>query len=185
MRSVGQHFRIGLILVSLGTATGQIENSATGRTFRNDNIGMTYTIPEALAPEAESQLPRDPKGHEYIILALWDKARHTPVPRVVFLYETKEAPASLTPEEIALRYLHSMKPLQGYKMTEPQRVSTAGTTMWRMDYQRPDDSGQSYNSAIVVPFSDRKLLFIQMNAATQGDLDTLVGSLRELRFDRK
>jgi len=39
-----------------------------------------------------------------------------------------------------------------------------------MDYWRPDDSGQSYNSAMVYPFKGEKVLFIQMNAASQREL---------------
>jgi len=177
--------RICLILAFLGTATGQVKTSLTGRTFKNDNIGLTYTFPEAFTPEPEDQLPQDPKGREHIILALWDKPRHTPIPRIVFLYDTKVEPASFTLKEIAVRYLHSLRPGEGYKMSEPQKVSIAGNTMWRMDYWRADDSGQSYNSAVVIPFKDRRLLFIQMNAPSQRELDSIVDSLHELRFDRR
>jgi hypothetical protein len=185
MQSVVRIFCFYLIWVLLGTAICQTKADQPRRTFENKEIGLTYAFPEGLDPTPADQLPRDPNGREHIILALWDKPRHAPVPRIVFLYDAKAAPATLTTEEIAVRYLHSLKPGEGYKMSEPQKTSMAGNTMWRMDYWRPDDSGQSFNSAIVIPFKDKRLLFVQMNAASQRELDSIVGSLHELRFDSR
>ncbi|HEY7405361.1 MAG TPA: hypothetical protein VIB39_17680 [Candidatus Angelobacter sp.] len=164
----------------------QAKSGINGRTYRNDNIGLTYAIPQGLAADPKMQIPQDPAGREFIILALWDNPRHTPIPRITFLYETKEAPAGLSAEEIALRYLHSLeRNRDGYKMSEPKKLLSAGFAMWRMDYWRPDDAGQSYNSAIIVPLKDRRLLFIQMNAASQNELDSLVGSLNNLQLDKR
>jgi hypothetical protein len=185
MQSVVRIFCFYLIWALIGTTSGQTKTERHGPTFESKEIGLIYRFPEALEPAPADQLPQDPKGRERIILALWEKPRHAPVPRIVFLYDTKAAPASLTAEEIAVRYLHSLKPGEGYKMSEPQKVSIAGNTMWRMDYWRPDDSGQSVNSAIVIPFKDKRLLFIQMNAPSQRELDALVDSLQELKFDRR
>ena len=52
-----------------------------------------------------------------------------------------------------------------------------------MDYWYPDDAGQDYNSAIVIPLPDRTGLFIQLNAASDTDLNVLVNSLQSLKFD--
>jgi hypothetical protein len=185
MRLGAKIFAVCLSFALIGSTLGQIKDNLTGRTFRNENIGLTYTFPAAFVPEAENKLPQDPNNREHVLLALWDKPRHTPVPRVVLLYDTKINPDRYTLEQIAVRYLQSLKPGEGYKMSKPREVSIGGNTMWRMDYWRPDDSGQSYNSAIAIPFKDRRLLFIQMNAPSQGELDSLVASLQELKFDRK
>ncbi len=173
-----------VVLIAAGAA--QMRSSLNGSTFRNEDIGLTYTLPQGLAPAPNQKVPQDPHGREFIILALWDTPRKTPIPRVTFLYDTKEAPAKLTPEEVATRFLQAMsRNREGYKMSDPRRVSIADTTMWRMDYWRPDDSGQSFNSAVIIPLKDRKLLFIQMNAPTQAKLDSLIDTLRELHFDKR
>ena len=185
MPGLVRSFLVWFFVVLTAAGTAQMRSSLNGTTFRNENVGLTYTLPRGFAPDPKQQIPQDPHGREFIILALWDIPRRTPVPRVTFLYETREAPAWFTPDEAALRYLRSMKPGQDYKMSEPKKVSIAGNMMWRLDYWYPDDSGQSYNSAIVIPFKDRRLLFIQMNAPTQSKLDFLIDSLRELHFDKK
>jgi hypothetical protein len=186
MRSLARMFCLLAVAALALTNTDQIKSTLNGTMFRNENIGLTYKIPEGFAPDPKQQIPQDPRGREFIILALWDHPRHTPIPRITFLYETKEAPASFTSEQIALRYLHALeRHREGYKMSDPRRVSMSGNTMWRMDYWRSDDSGQSYNSAIIIPFKDRKLLFIQMNASTQDELDSLIRSLDTLRFDKR
>lgn len=186
MRSLARIFCLLAGTALALTNTDQIKSSLNGTTFRNENIGLAYKLPEGLAPDPKQQIPQDPNGREFIILALWNHPRRTPIPRVTFLYETKEAPASLTSEEIALRYLRALeRHREGYKMSDPRRLLVSGNTMWRMDYWRPDDSGQSYNSAIIIPFKDRKLLFIQMNAPTPKELDSLIRSLDTLRFDKR
>jgi hypothetical protein len=185
MQSLVRISGICMVLALLETASGQAANSPTGQIFRNDSIGLTYSFPEAFAPQPENQLPQDPAGREHIILALWDRPRHTPTPRIVFLYDAKARPVSWTLKEIAIRYLRAFRPGKDYKMSEPQGALLGSNRLWRMDYWRPDDSGQSYNSAIAIPLKDRRLLFIQANASSQRDLDSLVDSLRELRIDGK
>jgi hypothetical protein len=187
MRFFAQFSLVCVISILLGTATSQVKSSPTGRIFRNEMFGLTYTIPGNLAPSPESQLPQDPTGREKFVLALWDNPRRTPVPHVAFMYDTKVSGklSGWSPEAIAEGYLGSLKPGEGYKMGKPRKVSMAGNTLWRMDYWRPDDSGQSYNSSIVYPFKGEKVLFIQMNAASQRELDLLVDSLQGLKFDQK
>lgn len=177
--------QILLFLLLLGNAAGQVKNSLEGRTFRNDEIGFTYTFPAGFTAWPEDKVPQDATGREHVLLALWNSARSTPVPRMVFLYDALMRPSRLSMEEIAQDFLRSLKPPEGAKLSKPSRVSLANIPMWRMDYWRPDDSGQSYDSAIVIPLQDRRVLFIQMNAASQSELDVLVESLRKLKFGRK
>ena len=132
----------------------------------------------------ESELPRDSAGREHINLALWDNPRRT-IPRAVFLYDSMVRPYGMSREAIADSYLRSIRTGEGYKMGKPRRVSIAGNIMWRMDYWRPDPAGQSYNSGIVIPLQDRRVLAIQMNAASARELDLTVSSLQGLKFDQK
>ncbi len=180
-------FDFVVIVILLGTGAAQIKSSITGHTFRNDNLGLTYSFPEMLVPSPTKGLPQDPKGREHIILALWDHPRRTPAPRVVFLYDTKARPSAWSAEAIAGHYLRALalRPGEGYKMGQPQKMSVAGKTMWRMDYWKPDNSGQSYNCAIVFPLPDRRILFIQLNAASERELDLLRDSLKGLKFDQQ
>jgi hypothetical protein len=170
--------------VLVAAATAQVK-SVAGQPFRNDSIGLDYAIPSFLVPAPENELPRDPTGRELVILALWDSPRRTPTPRVVFLYDTKARPSTLTLDQIGEDYLRSLKPGEGFKMEQPRKVSVAGNPMWRMDFWRPDDSGQSFNSSFAIPLKDRRVLFIQVNASSQRQLDLLVDSLQGLKFDRK
>jgi hypothetical protein len=105
----------------------------------------------------------------------------------VFLYDTKARPAAWSAETIADHYLRALRlrPGEGYKMGQPQKVSIAGKTMWRMDYWKPNDSGQSYNCAIVFPLEDRRILFIQLNAASEPELNLLRDSLKGLKLDQQ
>jgi hypothetical protein len=171
-------------VVLIAAATAQVK-SVTGRPFRNESIGLNYAIPSTLVPSSEDELPKDPTGRERVILALWDNPRRTPTPRVVFLYDTKARSSTLTLDQIGEDYLRSLKPGEGFKMEQPRKVLVAGNPMWRMDFWRPDDSGQSFNSSFAVPLVDRKVLFIQMNASSQRQLDLLVDSLQGLKFDQK
>ncbi len=182
MRCFASALAICVILSSFGLAAEQIRSTLSGQTFVNENMGLTYTFPDKFIAQPLDQLPQDPRTPEYILLALWDKARRTPTPRVVFLYDIRRSRPNATPDHIATYYLHSLVPGKDYKVSEPRKLTLAGNTMWRMDYWRPDDSGQSYNSAIVIPLRDGRILFIQMNASSQSGLDSLVDSLRELRF---
>jgi len=172
------------VFALVGSAAAQTKPSPAAQTYKNAGIGLTYTFPATLAPQPENELPQS-SGTEKIILALWDKPRHTPVPRVVFLYDSKVQPARFTPDEIALKYLQSLRPQAGYKMSNPQKVRIGANALWRMDYWRPDDSGQSYNSAIAFAFKNRTVLCIQMDASSQPELDSLVDSLQALIFDRQ
>jgi hypothetical protein len=101
------------------------------------------------------------------------------------MYETKARSSTLTLDQIGEYYLRSLKPGEGFKMEQPRKVLIAGNTMWRMDYWRSDDSGQSFNSSFAVPLKDRRVLFIQMNASSQHKLDLLVDSLQGMKFDQK
>jgi hypothetical protein len=58
----------------------------------------------------------------------------------------------------------------------------SGLTLWRMDYWRPDDSGQSFNSMMAIALNDRSVLCIQMNAPSQPELDRLFDSLQRLHI---
>jgi hypothetical protein len=49
---------------------------------------------------------------------------------------------------------------------------------------QPDDLPH-YNSVVVIPLADRRILAIQVNAVSQSELDAEVDSLRELHLDRK
>jgi hypothetical protein len=171
-------------VVLIAAATAQVK-SVTGRPFRKENIGLSYAIPSTLIQSPENELPKDPTGREHVILALWDNPRRTPTPRVVFLYDTKARSSTLTLDQIGEDYLRSLKPGEGFKMEQPRKVLGAGNRMWRMDFWRPDDSGQSFNSSFAVPLMDRRVLFIQMNASSQRQLDLLVDSLQGLKFDQK
>lgn len=179
-----RHVAISLIVTLLGTVVAQTQPSATAQTYKNEDIGLTYTFPDKFVRMPDNELPKS-SGTERIILALWDKPRRTPIPRVVFLYDSKVQPAKLTPGEITLKYVQSLRPQAGYKLSKPQRVRMGPNTLWRMDYWRPDDSGQSYNSAIAYTFGDRTVLFVQMNSETQQGLNSLVHSLQTLVIERK
>jgi hypothetical protein len=69
-------------------------------------------------------------------------------------------------------------------MSEPKTVSFGGVIVWRVDHWQGHGYVLAYNSAIVIPLTDRKLLAIQVNATSQSELDTEVNSLRELWFDK-
>jgi hypothetical protein len=74
--------------------------------------------------------------------------------------------------------------IRGVKISGPQKISQPGCNLWRLDLFQPDRLPR-YNSAVVVPLADHRLVAIQVNAASQKDLDEEVDSLRELRLDRK
>jgi hypothetical protein len=113
------------ILVALSPA--QTKSSLSEHTFRNEDVGLTWTFPETLVPEAPDQFPRDPASRERIVLALWDKAQKTPVPLIVFLWDTRSRPDTRSPSAWALQYLadlrhrQSLSPGEGVKMSDPTK----------------------------------------------------------------
>jgi hypothetical protein len=138
-----------------------------------------------MTPQPEDQLPKDPNGREQVVLALWDSPRSTSVPRIVFLHDSKVRPPNLSPDAIAEGYLHSLRPVAVARLSKPSKISNDGVAMWRMDYSAPNNSDQSYNTAIAIALKDRPVLFVQMNASSQSRLEALVGSIQDLHFANK
>jgi hypothetical protein len=157
--------------------------------FRHDKIGLTYTFPDNFTAKVESELPmQDPSGREHMILALWNSSEHTEAPRIAFLYDTKARPADSSSAEIANHYLSAVRQMwagiPGVKISGPRKVSFPGCDLWGLDLFQPDKVPH-YNAAFVVPLADHRLVAIQINAASQKQLDEEVDSLKELRLDRK
>lgn len=146
---------------------------------------MTWTFPATLVPGAPDELPRDPTGRDHFLVALWGKEQKTPVPLIVVRWDTKATPASLSPSATAQRYLQSLKPGTGFKLSKPTEVQIGGRTAWQMNYSRPDDAGQTFDSAIAMPLKDRTLLFIQISARSERELDGFVHSLVGATFDQQ
>ena len=175
------------ILVALCPA--QTKSSLSEHTFRNEDVGLTWTFPETLVPEAPDQLPRDPASRERIVLALWDKAQKTPVPLIVFLWDTRSRPDTRSPSAWALQYLadlrhrQSLSPGEGVKMSAPTETKIGGRTAWKMNYSRPDQTLQPFMSAVTVPTKGRTVLFIQMSARSERELDSFINSLAGVKFD--
>jgi hypothetical protein len=160
-----------------------------GHVFRDNGIGLTYTIPEKFSPKVENEMPaQDPSGREHLILALWNTPERTGAPQMTFLYDKKIRPAGSSREQMAGRYLEAVKQLwvnvQGVKISGPKKISLAGYEIWRLDFWQPD-ALPHFNSAIAIPLRDRRILAIQGNAASQSELDAEVDSLSELKFDEK
>jgi hypothetical protein len=172
-----------MLIVFLGSASAQVKDAVAARTFKSDAIGLSYTIPDGFVSAPGKDLPQDPNGREHVLLALWEGSHRTPVPRVVFLYDSLARSSNLSPQTIAEDFLKSLQAGPGFKMGTPHKSEVAGVPMWRMDYWHPDDSGQSYNSAIAVPLADRTVLLIQLNAASDTGLNALFNSLQSLRLD--
>ncbi len=74
MEKAYRRVAICLIVVLLGTTVAQIQPSAVGQTFRNADIGLTYTFPDTFLRMPDNELPKS-SGTDRIILALWDKPR--------------------------------------------------------------------------------------------------------------
>ena len=175
-----------LFASSLILCAGQ---TVDGHIFRSEKIGLTYAFPESFTAQVESELPmHDSTGREHMILALWNLPERSGSPRITFLYDTKVRSADLSSAEIANRYLAAVRQLwanvRGVKVLGPQKISLPGCDVWRLDFFQPDQLPH-YNSAVVVPLADRRLLAIEMNAPSQAELDAEVDSLRGLRLDRK
>jgi hypothetical protein len=94
-------------------------------------------------------------------------------------------PASLSSEEIATHVLKPLKPAGARKVSEITKFALPATGSWRFDYELPDADGQTFNSAIAVPLSDRRVLLIQVNGASQLELDSLLASLKKLQVPKK
>jgi len=177
-----------LIATSAIMCVAQSEVGIHGHAFRSKTVGLTYTFPEKFSPKVESEmLWLDSSGREHMILALWDTPERTGAPRMAFLYDSKARPTGLSREEIARRYLAEVRQqwvnVRGVKISGPREISPAGYAIWRLDLYQPDNPPH-YNSAIVIPLPDRRLLAIQANAPSQTELDAEVDSLKELHFDR-
>jgi hypothetical protein len=175
-----------LFVASKVVCAGQ---SVHGHVFRSDKIGLTYTFPENFSAKIEGELPKhDPSSREHLILALWNSTERTAWPQIAFLYDTKARSADSSSAEIANRYLSDVRQLwlnvRGVKISGPQKISLPGSDVWRLDLFQPDQLPH-YNSAVVVPLADRRLVAIQINAASERDLDAEVDSLRGLSLDRK
>ena len=103
-----------------------------------------------------------------------------------FLWDRKVRQAGLSREEMANRYLAAVRQLwanvAGVKISGPKRISPSA--IWRLDLWQPD-TVPHFNSAVIVPLADRRILAIQINAPSQGELDAEVDSLRELHLDKK
>lgn len=170
---------------------GTPEETVHGSVFHSDAVGLSYTLPENFSAKVESEMPgpfHDVTGRERFILALWHTSEQSGAPRMTFLYDTKVRDPGLSREEIANRYLAAVRTLwvdvKGAKISGPKRISPAEYAIWRLDMWQPD-SLPHFNTAIVIPLVDRRLLAIQVNAPSQDELDAEVNSLRELRFDKK
>src|SRR5438128_4653165 len=92
MRVLRDVFVICFVFILAALCRAQTKSPVSGHTFRNEDISLTWTFPETLVPEVPDRLPRDPSGRERILLALWDNAEKTPVPLIVFLWDTKTRP---------------------------------------------------------------------------------------------
>jgi hypothetical protein len=181
-----------LILTCVIICAGQSEDGVRGHVFRSDALRLTYTFSEKLAPMVESEMPptfrSDPNGREDLILALWDTPERTGTPRMAFLYDKNVRQAGLSRAQMADNYLNAIKQMwvsvPGVKIVGPKQISPAGYSIWRLDLRQPDDRPH-YNSAVVIPLADRRLLVIRVSAPSQSELDTEVDSLSALHFDRK
>jgi hypothetical protein len=180
---------LSVALACLALRADPPEDGVHGRVFRNSALGLTYMIPENRFPKIETEkLPTDTTGREHIVLALWSMPERTGIPRMAFLYDMKVRPAGSSPNEIAASWIESLKKTMkgdpNVTISEPKTISLGGKSVWRLDYWQGHGYVLPYNSAIVIPLTDRRLLAIQVNAPSQGELDTDIDSLRELRFDK-
>lgn len=183
----------GLLCV-LAASTGPLlagapKDGIEGHTFRYGAIGLTYNFPVKFAAKVENEMnSKDPTGREHTILALWDTPDRAGAPRISFLYDHKARSADLSQAEIANRYLNAIRQMwvsvPGVRISGPQKISGSGFSMWRLDLYQPDQLPH-FNSAVVIPLPDRRILAIQLNAPSQSELDAENESLRDLHFDSK
>jgi hypothetical protein len=180
---------ICFVFILVAVCPAQTKSRLREHTFRNENVGLTWTFPETLVPEAPDRLPRDRASRERIIFALWDEAQKTPVPLIAFLWDTRSRPDTRSPSAWALQYLadlkhrQSLSPGESVKMSDPTETKIGGRTAWKMNYSRPDQPLQPFMSAITVATKGRTVLFIQMSARSKSELDSFINSLAGAMFD--
>src|ERR1700683_1331063 len=76
-----------------------------GHVFRNNDIRLTYAIPEKFSPKVENEMPtQDPSGREHLILALWNTPERAGAPQMTFLYDKKIRPAGSSGVQMAGRH---------------------------------------------------------------------------------
>jgi hypothetical protein len=73
--------------------------------------------------------------------------------------------------------------VKGVKIVGPTKVSEPRYDYWRLDFSGPDQVPR-YNSAIAITLSDRRVLVVRAGAPSQGELDSEVDSLAQMRFDK-
>lgn len=181
-----------LIFVSAMICAAQSQDGVHRHVFRSDALGLTYTFSEKLTAMDESAMPpafrSDPNEREHLILALWDTPEHAGTPRMAFLYDKKVRQAGLSRSQMASNYLNAIKQMwvsvPGVKIVGPTEISPAGYAIWRLDLWQPENLPH-YNSAVVIPLADRRLLVIRLSAPSQNELDAEVDSLSTLHFDKK
>ncbi len=98
------------------------------------------------------------------------------------MWDIAVRPPKLTSEEIARHALEPLRTAGATKVSEIIQFPLPTAKSWRLDYQMSDNPGQIFNSAVVIPLRGRRVLYIQMNAATRSELDSLVASLKALRL---
>jgi len=151
-------------------------------------MGLTYEFPEKFSPKLEAEIPiHDSTGREHMILALWDTPQRSGAPKMAFLYDTKQRSSDRTHDTIALAYIGETKRMwlgvKDVKIDGPTKFSEPSYEYWRLDLSAPSQVPR-YNSVIVITLSDRRVLGIQANAPSQGELDDEVDSLARMRFDK-
>jgi len=165
----------------------QAKEHVEGHVFRSDLLGLTYTFPEQFSAKTASQIPGGESAVERMLLALWDNSDRTGNPRITLLYDKKVRPVGRTRKQMADRYLAEVRQMwvgvRGVKISPLIATSPAGYEIWRVDFFQPDNSPH-YESALVIPLPDRRLLVIQMNAPSQAELNAELDSLKNLRFDQ-
>jgi hypothetical protein len=162
----------------------QLGGSFDGNTYKNAHIGLTYSYPDKLQPQSLATLPPPSDGRTHILLALWNSPKQTPTPRIVMFIDD----VSSYPNVTTARYLLSMtKAAQqgGADISkEPVEVVISGLKFLRLDYRRPKDPAQLYNSGFVALWNKYALVF-QINSATPGELEDYAKSVKSLSVSRK
>jgi hypothetical protein len=153
-------------------------------------MGLTYEFPDKFNPKVGGEMPKpfsDARGRERFILTLWDTPQGGGALRMAFLYDTQERSSGRTRDTIALAYIGEIKQMwlgiKDVKIVGPTKVSEPSYDYWRLDFSAPDQV-PSYNSAIVITLSDRRLLVVRAGAPSQRDLDGEIDSLARMRFDK-
>lgn len=176
------------ILCLVVLCSGQTNERVEGHVFRSDAIGLTYTFSPDFSAKTAREIPGSDTAVERMLLVLWDNPNRAGSPRISLLYDKKVRPADRMRKQIAYRYLVEVKrmwePVRGVDISPPEETSPAGYPIWRLDLWQPNNSPH-FNSAVVIPLADRRILAIQMNAPSRAELDAELDSLKNLRFDQK